>query len=126
MTRLRREIVSRDIKFRVWKISENSYLDVEAWVLDYNGRVIDYTDGVSHQEDYIVERYTGLKDIDGVEIFEGDIFEGGDYQFDCVKFQDGKYTINLRGCRSYDLADFYDMDSTPPRVIGNKLENPNL
>ena len=67
--------MSREIKFRAWV--NDHWVD---WIPTcktlgaYNANIID-TDGYTFEEDnpFIVEQYTGLKDKNGKEIYEGDI-----------------------------------------------------
>lgn len=77
-------------------------------------------------EDLILMQYTGLKDKNGKEIYEGDIVESEKNmmfnqgkQTDQVRFEDGAFkvaTVNL----STITTSFY------PEVIGNIYENPEL
>lgn len=68
----------REIKFRAWNKKTNEY--------NYFVELTSFIDGslsvsagknnnnpVGNSEDFILEQYTGLKDREGVEIFEGDI-----------------------------------------------------
>lgn len=57
----------RELKFRVWHTKKNcDYYELE----DFCG-----VDDRYFLEDTIVEQYTGLKDENGKEIYEGDIIE---------------------------------------------------
>ena len=114
-------------KFRVWHKDFGKFLtDDNEWVLDFNGKLhFIYTYPSYHKtpvpEDwYVVQQFTGLKDKNGKEIWEGDIltdrYEDA-YKME-VTFSDG--AVQFDGC---DPIDFFDDGVS---VIGNIFENPEL
>lgn len=64
--------MNRIIKFRVWDGREMSLPTSDAWFKLKNGEI-------ELPKDYIIMQYTGLKDKNGVEIYEGDIIEYDDH-----------------------------------------------
>lgn len=65
----------KELKFRVWEEREKEY-DTWSYILDESGNLYRNTYGAlieCDKKDYIIEQYTGLKDKNGKEIYEGDI-----------------------------------------------------
>lgn len=75
-------------------------------------------------DDIILMQYTGLKDKNGVEVFDGDImfYEQDWYQYTLVKYDKDKLAFVLYdGCER-----LYHELWEPGEVIGNIHENPEL
>lgn len=123
----------REIKLRAWtgySMVIPDYIDNESGRAAYKGY-----DGIETEEKEVLMQYTGLKDKNGKEIYEGDIVIDDWYPTDPHPTElplDGKYKIVYLTpewcCESvndafevYDVDDFGEM-----KVIGNIYENPEL
>jgi uncharacterized phage protein (TIGR01671 family) len=121
--------MNREIKFRAWHKTFHHFADISDYscFLTTEGQVVtvgfdDDGDGIFDQnekvvDDFILTQFTGLKDKNGKEIYEGDILYGGhplgmetrvvEWENECAEFTtpgfEEEYTI-----------------------IGNIYENPEL
>ena len=129
--------MTRQIKFRAWekKTKRMTVVDVIKFALTGRvKRVHEYTSEISSTsydvKDIELMQYTGLKDKNGKEIYEGDVVEVEDYSngawfgrpqptkrqevYYCD--EDGEYPFNGTG----------KFVSNKTEVIGNIYENPEL
>ena len=121
--------MSREIKFRAWGKTEKEYIRYPfAWL-----SLFDSPDGleIEESEDLVVEQYTGLKDKNGKEIYEGDILAWTDgldeKHIFRVEWQENRARFCLRnpGCH-WDYEEINDKKQPYMEVIGNIHENPEL
>lgn len=118
----------REIKFRSYTPSGM----VEITKIDLINGWATFDDVLGEQEFNIEEfpllQYTGLQDINGEEIYEGDIISGGSGRIPTlIKWDDENncwMAFNLRRKEEHDLDKYFNRYIG--EVIGNIYENPEL
>lgn len=125
--------MSREIKFRVWSEEDREYRTdcrlTELFTSETGTPATAYSD---EGDRFDIEQYTGLKDKNGKEIYEGDIVDTGEKygkykvvfsEFWCgFSFEGGKGR-KTRGGTEYPR---FSQDWDSVEVIGNIHENPEL
>lgn len=139
-----------DLKFRIWHKKGKTFLNPYYCAIKCNSADIylshllisgnlfsPYRDSCYSKDDVIITQFTGLKDKDKKDIYEGDIvniynefYKEGVYydrpQYEAtninkkVIFSDGTFSIFLRGTGFRPLSNFVT------KIIGNIFENPEL
>ena len=121
----------REIRFRAW--SEDTREMIQVARLDIKEETIHYENGIKslnrEQElgfwwkPYVLMQYTGLKDINGVEIYEGDIVRYFRNELAVIVYQNGGVDI-----RSLSWGDCEPLQRRlgEIEVIGNIYENKDL
>ena len=127
------------IKFRAWDKKTKEYFHIsELWNSGTNPEYFNFdgwTDNFGNKgrlKDIVIEQFTGLKDVNGKEIYEGDIVHGYDQEPDR---DDGYIGSSVTDVVNFKYGAFWIGDSrykvmvmTPPivEIIGNVHENHEL
>lgn len=111
---------NRVIKFRIWDINLNMFLTIkenDSFNLYYF---------LNRPNDFVVQQFTGLRDRNDKEIFEGDIvnyISGVGSMIDGV----GKGIIEFdEGCFGIDKYPLFNCYEGNLEIIGNIFETPDL
>ena len=126
----------REIKFRGWDKELNFMINIKRYKIDFNGQVLfDNNDKELYNQTNKIElmQYTGLKDKNDVDIYEGDICRcwsrsdfNGYYEYNRmyeVKWQGSGFEMMVDNC-GYGWN--YSSGFEYIEVIGNIYENPDL
>jgi uncharacterized phage protein (TIGR01671 family) len=132
----------RELKFRVWNKATKSWLNETAgthcWseysINIFTGEIVEFVTGdnkffsradepsfyfdktvVVKESPYVIQQYTGLKDKNGVDIYEGDILY--------FEKQEGVWTDQIGKCEV--RFPFVCGNSHLGKIVGNIFETPN-
>jgi len=113
----------REIKFRAWDKKNKCFVDFEKehwWIEPHTGKPQSGEDYEIYgdAEDFVITQFTGSKDTDGKEIYEGDIVEKDKDVFEIDYTANYGFSSNVNVNAGATLSSY--------KVIGNIYENPEL
>ena len=118
--------MNRELKFRVWDNQSDFYWGEEEG-MDFKKIAFNFYDSLFEECRLVFQQYTGLKDKNGVDIYEGDIVKATSDQYTNENFV-GKVIFD-EGCfltwiNKNDIRGLWGEDDI--EVIGNIFENKDL
>jgi len=120
-------VLPREIKFRIWHAVKQIMLEGS---IQYWFKAVSESGRDPFQSGIEIMQYTGLKDENGREIYEGDIVKNKTCTENVfnkaeIFFEDGKFQAKASGC---NMCDEYLSNGlfNVFEIIGNIYENPEL
>jgi uncharacterized phage protein (TIGR01671 family) len=118
------DMSSREFKFRVWDLKNSKWIDNDVDFILTNDGGWYFLGGDKFTDNDVIQQYTGLKDKNSKEIYEGDIIvvDRINIPFE-VKWIDATNTC----CNNPSVVGFQVLEEPKEcQIVGNIFENPEL
>lgn len=114
----KQKYTNRAIKFRFWSPHGKSFVEQ----YKYSGLV----DELFEQDDMLIPcQFTGLQDIKGNDLYEGDIVKFHENKIGVVDFQYGSFILKIKNPTT--TTGFVFLHAVGPfEIVGNKFNNAEL
>lgn len=112
----------RELKFRCWDSRNNRWCDIDSWLPPFPAMFnLNEIFSFAEKHGIYIQQYTGLKDRDGKEIYEGDILDS--FFPECVGDQTA-YEVRWAKCYAGERwCEFLVRAEDGSEIIGNLKPN---
>jgi len=119
--------MNREFEFRAWLTKYNKMVNIYSWNIWQEYFMCSEYDSEFYLDETPIMQYTGLKDKNNKEIYEGDIlFESFGEKYYKVVFENGSFKAEFKGDFEEYSFDLIDVVEQGCEVVGNIYENAEL
>ena len=121
----------RPLKFRIWDKADREWTSYAPFFSSAHGKIFEFFPSKYQAVNLVIQQFTGLKDIEGKEIYENDIIqlEGSPITYS-IEWDRYQWAINAHGALGYDpdwnIQPFNHCVYERAIVVGNIFENSDL
>lgn len=109
-------LTEKEIKYRAWEKNLKEMITVDS--IDFERKIINKECAWRMFSEVVLMQFIGLKDVNGIGIYEGDVCESLLGVKGIVVFDKGEYKLK-------NEQSMYGITKLP-KIIGNVFENPEL
>lgn len=109
-------LMEKEMKYRAWEKNMEEMITVDS--IDFERKIINHEWAWRMFSEVVLMQYVGMKDINGVKIYEGDVCES-------IVGVKGVVILDKGACKLKNEQSMYGI-TKHPKVIGNIFENPEL